>query len=99
VKRDYELASIGLKNLRGGLVEVEGCFMRKDSTEPGLEVADLIVHTAGRQRRHELAGKRGHTKDFRQTYWHNPIPPEYFAISTIAIAEAVAGGRAVPRRS
>ncbi len=42
--------------------------MPKGSMEPGLEVADLIVHTAGRQRRHEIAGKPGHTKDFQQTY-------------------------------
>jgi hypothetical protein len=74
VKRDYKLASMDLKNTRGRRVEVEGCFMPKASMEPGLEVADLIVHTAGRQRRHELAGKPAHTKDFQQTYWHSPIP-------------------------
>jgi uncharacterized protein DUF3800 len=99
VKHDYDLATMDLKNVRGRHVEIEGCFMPKVSMEPGLEVADLIVHTAGRQRRHELAGKFGHTKDFQQTYWHSPIPPEFMAISTIEIAEAVKGGQAVPRRS
>jgi hypothetical protein len=87
-----------LKNVRGRRVEIEGCFMPKGSMEPGLEVADLIVHTAGRQRRHELAGKLGHTKDFQRSYWHSPIPPEFIAISTIEIAQAVQGGQAVPRR-
>jgi hypothetical protein len=72
VKRDYDLANMNIKNRWGHRVEVEGCFMTKEQMEPGLEVADLIAHTASRQRRHELAGKSGHTKDFQQTYWHRP---------------------------
>jgi len=99
MKRDYDLASMDLKNLRGHRVEVEGCFMPKGSMEPGLEVADLIVHTASRQRRHEIAGKLGHTKDFQQTYWHSPIPPEFIAISTLEIAQGVEAGQAIRRRS
>jgi len=98
VKRDYDLASMDVKNMWGRRVGIDGCFMPKGSMEPGLEVADLIVHTAGRQRRHELAGKSGRTKDFQQTYWHSPIPPEFMAISTLEIAQAVKGGQAVPRR-
>jgi hypothetical protein len=98
VKRDYDLSSIDLKNMRGRRVEIEGCFMRKGSMEPGLEVSDLIEHASGRQRRHELAGKSGHTKDFQHSYWHSPIPPEFMAISTIEIAKGVEGGQAVPRR-
>jgi len=99
VERDYDLASMDLKNIRGRRVEVEGCFMPKGAKEPGLEVADLIVHTAGRQRRHEIAGKLGHTKDFQQTYWHSPIPPEFMAISAVEIAQGVEAGQAIPRRS
>jgi hypothetical protein len=99
VRRDYDLASMDLRNVRGNRIELEGCFMPKASMEPGLEVADLIVHTAGRQRRHEIAGKPGHTKDFQQTYWQSPIPPEYMAVTGIEIAKGVAGGQAVPRRS
>jgi hypothetical protein len=98
VQRDFELANMGLKNRWGRRVEVEGCFMGKESMEPGLEIADLIVHTAGRQRRHEIAGKAGHVKDFQQAYWHSPIPPEFMAISTVQIAEAVEAGKAVPRK-
>ncbi len=99
VKRDYDLASMDLKNMSGRRVEVEGCFMSKGSMEPGLEVADLIAHTAGRQRRHEIAGKPAHTKDFQQTYWHSLIPPEFMAISAVEIAQGVKAGQAVPRRS
>jgi hypothetical protein len=99
VKRDFDLATMDLPNLLGRRVAVEGCFMRKSSMEPGLEVADLIAHTAGRQRRHEFGGKAGHVKDFQQTYWHSPIPPEFMAISNIQVAEAVEAGKAVPRRN
>jgi hypothetical protein len=38
VKRDYDLASMDLKNVWGRRVEVEGCFMPKNSMEPGLAV-------------------------------------------------------------
>jgi hypothetical protein len=99
VKRDFDLATMDLRNMSGRSVAVEGCFMRKNSMEPGLEVADLIAHTAGRQRRHELGGKPGHVKDFQRTYWHSPIPPEFMAISSIQIGEAVEAGKAVPRRN
>jgi hypothetical protein len=99
VTRDYDLASMDLKNVRGRHVEVEGCFMSKGSMEPGLEVADLIAHTAGRQRRHDIAGKPGHTKDFQHTYWHSPIPPEFIAITAVEIAQGVEAGQAIPRRS
>jgi hypothetical protein len=99
VRRDYDLANMDLTNQWGRRVEVEGCFMPKGIMEPGLEVADLIAHTAGRQRRHELAGKIGHTKDFQQTYWHSPIPPKFMAISSVEIAKAVEAGQAVPQRN
>jgi hypothetical protein len=65
VKRDYDLASMDLRNMWGRPVCVEGCFMPKSAMEPGLEVADLVAHTAGRQRRHEISGKPGHAPDFR----------------------------------
>jgi hypothetical protein len=51
VNRDYELASVDFRNMWGRPVEAVGHFMPKTSMEPGLEVADLIAHTAGRQRR------------------------------------------------
>lgn len=57
VERDFDLANMNLVNGAGKLLEVEGCFMAKEHMEPGLEVADLIVHTAGRQRRHQIEAK------------------------------------------
>ena len=73
VKRDFDLASMALFDNRGRRLTVDGYFMPKKSMEAGLEVADLVAHTAGRQRRHQLAGRAGVTKDFQQMYWHSPI--------------------------
>ena len=87
VERDFDLANMNLINGAGKRLEVEGCFMAKDHMEPGLEVADLIVHTAGRQRRHQIAGKGGAVKDFEQTYWHSPIPPAFMSIDTVHLNE------------
>lgn len=87
VKRDFDLANMNLVNGSGNHIEVEGCFMDKKSLEPGLEVADLIAHTAGRQRRHQLAGGKGVVKDFEQTYWHSPVPPAFMSIDTIHLNE------------
>ncbi|HEY4040869.1 MAG TPA: hypothetical protein VGM32_03390 [Rhodopila sp.] len=49
VKRDYNLSCMELENMWARQVEVEGCFMPQTFIEPGLEVADLIAHMAGRQ--------------------------------------------------
>lgn len=87
VERDFDLANMNLVNGGGKLLEVEGCFMGKKQVEPGLEVADLIVHTAGRQRRHQIAGNQGAVKDFQQTYWHSPIPPAFMSIDTVHLNE------------
>lgn len=87
VKRDFDLANIKLVNQFGNNIEVEGCFMEKKYMEPGLEVADLIVHTAGRQRRHQIAGKEGVVKDFEQMYWHSPIPPAFISIDNVHLKE------------
>ena len=98
VKRDFDLANMDLKNILGQRVVVDGVFMKKESLEPGLEIADLIAHTAGRQRRHELRGKDGHVKDFQQTYYFSLIPPKYIAIGSEQIAEAVNAGKKVLSR-
>ena len=87
VKRDFDLANIKLPNGSGKPFAVESCFMEKKYMEPGLEIDDLIVHTAGRQRRHQMAGKEGVVKDFEQTYWHSPIPPAFMAIDTVRLNE------------
>ena len=91
VKRDFDLASMNLLNKTGARIEVDGCFIEKKYAEPGLEVADLIAHTAGRQRRREIAGKEGRAKDFEQMYWHSPVPPAFMAIDTVQLNELALG--------
>lgn len=91
VRRDFDLASMNLVSRLGRRIEVEGCFMDKRSMEAGLEVADLVAHTAGRQRRHQLNGRAGVTKDFQQMYWHSPIPPAFMAIDTVKLEELAVG--------
>lgn len=90
VERDYELGNMNLINAVGRRVEVDGYFMPKSSMEAGLELADLIAHTAGRQRRHQLAGMAGATKDFKAMYWHSPIPPAFMTIDNVQINELTA---------
>lgn len=48
---------------------------KNPNMDAGLEIADLVAHSAGRQRRHQIAGKEGVTKDFEQKYWHGPYHP------------------------
>jgi len=91
VRQDFDLANMNLVSRGGEQIEVEGCFMGKKSMEAGLEVADLVAHTAGRQRRHELKGKAGKTKDFEQMYWHSPIPPAFMAINSVELNELALG--------
>jgi len=97
VKRDFDLANMNLVNGSGRHIEVEGCFMEKKYMEPGLEVADLIAHTAGRQRRHQMAGKEGVVKDFEQMYWHSPIPPAFMSIDTVHLNELALADAAEPK--
>ncbi len=101
VKRDFDLATMNLANGSGRRIEVDGYFMPKASMEPGLELADLVAHTAGRQRRHQIAGREGVAKDFQQMYWHSPIPPAFMSIDTVQLNELAIGdgGQAVKRKT
>jgi hypothetical protein len=54
----------------GEEVPINRFRMDKSAREPGLEVADFIVHTAGSQVRNRLTGKKGWRKDF-ETIFHN----------------------------
>lgn len=92
VQRDFDLAAMTCKNRRGMPVSVDGYFMPKVSAEPGLEIADLIAHTAGRQRRHEVSGGTDIKKDFKQMYWHSPIPPSFMAINSVQLTDLLSEG-------
>jgi hypothetical protein len=48
----------------GQPVPVEHGFMPKTAREPGLEVADFVVHTVGRYARHWINGRPGFPPDF-----------------------------------
>ncbi len=97
VKRDFDLANMNLVNGAGKRIEVDGYFMEKRYMEPGLEVADLIAHTAGRQRRHQIADKEGVAKDFEQMFWHSPIPPAFMSIDTVQLNELAVEDGGEPR--
>ena len=51
VERDINLSTIKMINAIGQKVETNGYFLDKKSMTAGLELANLIVHTAGRQAR------------------------------------------------
>ncbi|MFN0042693.1 MAG: DUF3800 domain-containing protein [Alphaproteobacteria bacterium] len=87
VRRDFDLANMQVTNRSGRLIEVGGYFMEKKWMETGLEVADLVAHTAGRQRRYQLRGKTGPLPDFEAMYWHSPIPPAFMSIDTVVLNE------------
>jgi len=89
VKRDFDLAAMTCPNITGKPVSVDGYFMPKSSMEPGLEIADLVAHTAGRQRRHEVKAGEGRKEDFKQMFWHSPIPPSFMAIDSVHLTDLV----------
>lgn len=64
--------NIEYKNKDGKIVKWEPCWMDKKSIEPGLEVADLIMHTVGSQIRNW--GKVDQNNKFRKDFvsiFHN----------------------------
>ena len=93
VERDFDLANMKLVNRQGRRIVVDGYFMKKAECEAGLEVADLVAHTTGHQRRHQIAGRSGPTKDFEKMYWHSPIPPAFMSINSVDITELALGQR------
>ena len=50
-ERDFQFPSGALVNSKGRVIDYDGSFMPKSTMEPGLEIADLIAHTAVRQER------------------------------------------------
>ena len=69
----------------GEQIPIHKCFMKKDSGEIGLEVADFIIHTAGAQaRQNHLKGKWDTRKDYESIF--NNVPKQL--VSVFEILEA-----------
>ena len=57
--------SLSFKYESGNSVAFKAGFVKKASHEPGIEIADFVIHTAGAQSRVGLATYR---KDFKATF-------------------------------
>ena len=68
VQRDFIVDNLGMFRMFGDAVEVDGFFIPKWARAPGLEVADLIAHTAGDNQRHSLASRAGFPKSFQEMF-------------------------------
>jgi hypothetical protein len=68
VERDFVLDNLGMYNLFGREVSIDGYFCGKQLRIPGLELADLVAHTAGDNQRHALRGKEGVPLSFRELF-------------------------------
>lgn len=68
VERDFANTDISLENSRGDGINIEGFFIEKSAMVGGLEIADLIAHTAGRQSRRRVSSSAGWTRDFEVVF-------------------------------
>jgi Protein of unknown function (DUF3800) len=68
VRRDFHLENLSMCDLFGYDVPVDGFFMPKSARSPGLELADLIAHTAGDNQRHALWNRPGFPKSFQELF-------------------------------
>jgi hypothetical protein len=68
VERDFVLDNLGMYDLFGHEVSVDGYFCKKRLRIPGLELADLVAHTAGDNQRHALRGKGGVPLSFKELF-------------------------------
>jgi hypothetical protein len=89
---DRHFPQMGLEEQRGDAVvaiPIELCRMDKTQTEPGLEVADFLVHTSGGLVRQRLAGKIVWGKDFIEVFQQtDPKLCSYIEIDAAKITSA-----------
>lgn len=52
VQREFIFYNLGMSSMFGDAVQVDSFFIPKWARTPGMEVADLIAHTAGDNQRH-----------------------------------------------
>lgn len=64
---EEEFSSFSI-NESGQQLPVTGCVMAKSVGQPALEVADFVMHAAGRQARHKVRGRSGFVPDFAATF-------------------------------
>jgi len=68
VKRDFPLENLSMYDLFGYEIPVDGFFIPKFARAPGMEVADLIAHTAGDNQRHALLSRPGFPLSFKEMF-------------------------------
>jgi hypothetical protein len=68
VRRDFPLENLAMSDLFGWEAPVDGFFIPKSARSPGVEVADLIAHTAGINQRHALRNGAGFPKSFQEMF-------------------------------
>jgi hypothetical protein len=73
----------------GKAIPVECFFMPESAGDPGLEVADFVIHAVGRQARRKFEGREGFAPDFAAVF-HNQGP---IRVSFIDMAEVKRNGR------
>ena len=85
VERDFQFGNNDIHDSRGFAIPVQGYFMPKSAMEAGLEVADLVAHTAGRQERKRLRGDDDFAMDFKNVFQRSATPDlvEYISIASI----------------
>jgi hypothetical protein len=64
-------------------VPVHYGLMDKSSCDPALEVADFIIHTAGRQAYNWSQGKMGFRRNFQDIFHANPLWSSFHAIEDV----------------
>jgi len=74
-------AGVQFKDNRGNLVPASWNFLPKASREPGLEVADFVLHAAGGQVRHRLQGKKGFRKDYDAVF-RTKFPTQFIDVES-----------------
>src|SRR5713101_885502 len=72
-------------NIEQSAVPVHYGLMDKSSGDPALEVADFIVHTAGRQALNWSRGKTGIRRDFQDIFHANPLWSSFTAIGEVIV--------------
>lgn len=76
----------------GKAIALECYFMPKAVNDPGLEVADFVMHAVGRQARRRVEGREGFAPDFAAVF-HNQDPKRvsFIEVSEVKVTPAKSG--------